>query len=90
MSFTIPLEKLEASIEKSEIVMLLRQQISDLHLTIEDENIAKPWGAYFRFSDDSIEAFMAEFYPEREVSHTQASVSPKLLLIARAMERGRR
>ena len=46
----------------------------------------RPWGAYFRFSDDSIEAFMAEFYPEREVSHTQASVSPKLLLIAPGAE----
>jgi mannose-6-phosphate isomerase-like protein (cupin superfamily) len=86
MSFTIPLEKLDASVEKSEIVMLLRQQIADLHLSIEDENIGKPWGAYFRFSDDSIEAFAKEFYPEREINPTEASISPKILLVAPGAE----
>lgn len=86
MSFTVPLDKLNPSTEKSEIVMMLRQQFADLHLSIEDENVDKPWGAYFRFSDDSIEAFMAEFYPEREVSQTQASVSPKILLVAPGAE----
>ncbi|HEX8390184.1 MAG TPA: hypothetical protein VF597_02080 [Candidatus Saccharimonadales bacterium] len=68
-------------------VQRLKDMINELDYTIVDEDVHKPWGAFFRMADKEAERFIHEFFPglslrEAMLDHDNVVLSPKFLLVA--------
>ena len=79
--------RLEQTSSKETVVAMLCDMINELGYTVVEENSTKPWGAYFRLSDDEIERFLHEFFPglslnDARLGHDDTQLSPKFLLVA--------
>lgn len=62
--------------ESQAIFDTLRETIIQKGYTIVDEDVNRPWGAFFRFANEDTEKFLAEFFPG-DVAN--GDVSPKIL-----------
>lgn len=89
MSFLSNLSNLNlsANVAKSAICAQIQKIISAENFEVVDENLAKPWGAYWRFDKSSARVFIAEFFPNltlKDISRgiENAELSPKILLVA--------
>lgn len=66
---------------------MVHDKITDLGYTIVEEDLTKPWGAYYRMADGEAERFINEFFPdltlnEAKMGRTDVDLSPKFLLVA--------
>ncbi|HJP81587.1 MAG TPA: hypothetical protein VJ841_04295 [Candidatus Saccharimonadales bacterium] len=78
---------IDGSLDKGQIVSVLKQGITDAGYTIVDLNDEKPWGAYFRMNSTEADRFIADFFPslapdEARLGIKDAELSPKILLVA--------
>ena len=74
-------------VEKNTITSEIRSSIENADYTIVEEDITKPWGAYFRLDGNQADKFTAEFFPglnpdEARLGNPDAELSPKILLVA--------
>lgn len=65
----------------------VRQGITSAGYSIVEENVTKPWGAYFRIESTQAEGFIADFFPgltldEARLGIDNAELSPKILVVA--------
>lgn len=68
---------------KELIVEVARHEIGNREYTIVDEAPNKPWGAYFRFSEEDLHSFLGHFYQGDGYTPQEGmSQSPKILLMA--------
>ncbi len=73
-------------INKLDIVNQLRSKVGE-HYEIVQEDISKPWGAYFRINNSEADRFVSEFYPgltpdQARMGIEGAELSPKILLVS--------
>ena len=73
--------------EKKDIIKKIRDYIEQANYKIIDEDITKPWGAYFRLDGNQADKFTTEFFPglnpeEARLGNPNAELSPKILLVA--------
>lgn len=69
--------------DKTAAVAQIHQELSDKGFKIAEENIDKPWGAYFRIEEDQTEAFIKEYFSKVDLPPFDPSLklSPKILLV---------
>ena len=66
---------------------MVHDQIIDHGYLIVEEDLTKPWGAYYRMASDDAERFVEEFFPdlsmtEARLGRSDVELSPKFLLVA--------
>lgn len=63
---------------------IVRWQLNKLGYTVVDMDYERPWGGFFRISDDDIKPFIARFFPElsEELLNSELPLSPKILCVA--------
>lgn len=68
---------------KDQVLSQVRSYIDDHGFTIVDQDLKRPWGGFFRFSEDQIEPFMQMFFPGLELTEEEKMLrmSPKILLV---------
>lgn len=66
---------------KDEVLKRMQDQLDWLGFAVVEKDTEKPWGAYFRISDEQIEEFIDYFFEHLEVDRTQ-NLSPKILIVA--------
>lgn len=74
------------TVDKNDITNQIRRSIEDSGYTIVEEDISKPWGAYFKFDGEQADRFAGEFFPglspqEARLGNPAAELSPKILLV---------
>lgn len=79
--------KLVRSTPKEVAVQWLEDMIEELGYQIVDADKKKPWGAYFRMSNNDVERFIHDFFPgltieNAKLGHTDVTLSPKFLLVS--------
>lgn len=67
--------------------IMVRDQIKLLGYQIVEQDLTKPWGAYYRMDSSDAERFVREFFPdlsmgEAKLGREDVELSPKLLLVA--------
>ena len=68
---------------KEEVINTVKEFCTSHELEIIEENIAKPWGGYLRFSDESAAKFISLFFNPGEIENDDLyNISPKILIIA--------
>ena len=67
--------------EFENIVSETRLMIKRLGLSITEENLTKPWGAYIRLDNTDAEKFAATYFQGHEFN-TFENLSPKFLIVA--------
>lgn len=62
----------------------IKKQIVSLGLRIVEEDFERPWGGFFKISDDDTKRFILQFFPEIEekIMLKGLPLSPKILCIA--------
>jgi len=65
----------------------MRDVITQLGYTVVDADEKKPWGAYYRFSNEDTARFLKEFFPglslrDAKLGHEDTELSPKFLLVS--------
>ena len=73
--------------DKSSIAVEVKRLIEAEGYQIVEENIDKPWGAYFRLSGQQADRFVEEFFPglsalEARLGNEHAELSPKFLIVS--------
>lgn len=61
----------------------IRQELHTGGFTIKEENLTKPWGAYFLIDEKQTPQFLAKYFPEvsrQEFKHG-LKLSPKILVV---------
>ena len=81
------LPKLERSTSVDVARKMVKDQIVELGYRIVEEDLAKPWGAYYRMSNQDAERFIQEFFPDLSITEAKlgrddVELSPKFLLVA--------
>lgn len=66
---------------------MVHDRIKELGYYIVEEDLKKPWGAYYRMASDDAERFVQEFFPglslvEAKLGRKDVELSPKFLLVA--------
>jgi mannose-6-phosphate isomerase-like protein (cupin superfamily) len=66
---------------------MVHDKIVELGHTIVEEDMTKPWGAYYRMDGDEAERFIGEFFPglslaEAKLGRDGVELSPKFLLVS--------
>lgn len=74
-------------IAKQEALGRVKQMIAQLGYTVVERNETKPWGGFYRLSDDDAGQFIHDFFPgltlhEARLGRADVRLSPKFLLIA--------
>lgn len=74
-------------VEKSTITSKVRTSINNANYAIVEEDVSKPWGAYFRLDGVQADKFAEEFFPglspeDARLGNPDAELSPKILLVA--------
>ena len=69
---------------KQQTIDSIKAKISELGFTITEQNAEKPWGGYFVISEEQVEAFAKEFFPniDMETIRITKRLSPKILMVA--------
>jgi mannose-6-phosphate isomerase-like protein (cupin superfamily) len=68
---------------KEEIISKISEQLNELDLKVVEENIEKPWGAYWRIEDHDLQKFVNQFFPNDNIQiNSESEQSPKILLVA--------
>lgn len=67
-------------------ITMLSDAISEMGYTVVEQDLNKPWGCYFRMSNEDAERFVAEFFPdldivEAKLGRSDVELSPKFLLV---------
>lgn len=65
----------------------VRDMIKEIDYTIVEMDEDKPWGAYYRLSNQEAKRFIKEFFPglslqEAQLGRTSTELSPKFLLVS--------
>lgn len=62
----------------------VRQELHQHGFVIKEENLTKPWGAYFLIDDQQTAQFLAQYFPELRADEFTAGLklSPKILIVA--------
>lgn len=65
----------------------VRDMIKEIDYTIVEMDENKPWGAYYRLSNDEAERFVKEFFPglsmkDAQLGNEATELSPKFLLVS--------
>lgn len=73
--------------ERSVVIVRISDYITKNGYRVVDENLEKPWGAFWRFDNSQAEHFIKEFFPGLTVEEAGrgvagAELSPKILLVA--------
>lgn len=68
---------------KMQRLNLIKKQIIRLGLHIEDEDVKRPWGGFFKIADSDIKQFIQQFFPELQdqLDRNVHSLSPKIICI---------
>lgn len=76
--------KLGTEIDKATIIDEVDKWRFDLGFSLEELNVEKPWGVYWRIPDNQIKQFVAHFFPRllHNPDMFEQNLSPKLLLVA--------
>jgi mannose-6-phosphate isomerase len=66
---------------------MVHDRIVELGYHIIEEDLSKPWGAYYRMAGDDAHRFVQEFFPglsltEAKLGRKDVELSPKFLLVA--------
>lgn len=66
---------------------MVHDRIKELGYQIVEEDLSKPWGAYYRMASKDAARFVGEFFPglsmvEAKLGREDVELSPKLLLVA--------
>lgn len=71
-------------LSKKEVFVLVEEWRCELGFFVDEINIEKPWGAYWRISERQTERFIDLFFPElkEKLLDGQQNLSPKFLLMA--------
>lgn len=71
-------------LDKWEALSLVDGWRHDMGFGVEEVNIDKPWGAYWKVSRRQCEQFIETFFPQKkdELEGSELSLSPKFLLVA--------
>lgn len=61
--------------------------ITELGYTVVEKDTKRPWGAFFRMTNDDAERFVQEFFPDlslhdAKLGNDKAELSPKFLIVA--------
>ena len=69
------------------VIEQTRQQFEEAGYTIVDEDLTKPWGAYFVIAEKNIQEFADEFFSERQADlqpqiDDGLKLTPKVLVVA--------
>ncbi len=72
---------LETQIDKPTMIRTMVDYTVSLGLQIIEQNIEKPWGAYFRFDEKNIDIFIQEFFSDVRVEKN-GLLTPKILVLA--------
>ena len=80
-------ENIAETVTSKEIIEDIGRFIKDNGYTVVDDDLGKPWGAFWRFDSAQAAEFIAEFFPgltlaEAEHGVKGAELSPKILLVA--------
>ncbi len=69
---------------KGAVFSAVREWMQSLGFEIAQEDDARPWGGFFVVSEDQIDEFRKQFFPEVEFSESQLAnkLSPKILMVA--------
>lgn len=64
----------------------VEDMINELEYTIVEKDEERPWGAFYRLSDEQTDRFLAEFFPgltleEARLGQPDVKLSPKFLLV---------
>jgi mannose-6-phosphate isomerase len=80
------LSSTNATRSKTEILAEIGSTIAKQSFTVEDQDLEKPWGAYFRFAESDLPKFLSLYYPVFDLNQLNDAHqhSPKLLVIAPA------
>jgi len=62
----------------------IRQSLHDGGFIIKEENLAKPWGAYFLIDENQTKEFLQKYFPSISENEFQPGLklSPKILVVA--------
>lgn len=76
-----------AHIEKRHIVEKITRHIEASSYDIHEIDAERPWGAFFRLSNENADDFIKEFFPdldpiEARLGRDDVELSPKILLVA--------
>jgi len=73
-----------AVLTKNETIDNVKKWIEESGFTVAEEDLEKPWGAYFRFKDEDVDRFLELFVPEEKniSQNKEVCMSPKFLLVA--------
>ena len=66
---------------KNDVIKSIREYAISFGFRIVDEDIAKPWGAYFVIDEIDIDKFFSEFFSEIKVDR-KGKLTPKILLVS--------
>lgn len=66
---------------------MVQDQIDHLDYSIVEQDLTKPWGAYYRMDSSQAQRFIEEFFPglslsEAMLGRDDVELSPKILLVA--------
>ncbi|NMB56386.1 phosphoheptose isomerase [Candidatus Beckwithbacteria bacterium] len=78
------LPELTKALKKEEIVKLLKTYFKEENLKTVEENVDKPWGAYFKFDEKDLEKFTHLFFGPIDVAkffNQKLKYDPKILLV---------
>lgn len=62
----------------------IRQELHNNGFTIQEENLTKPWGAYFLIDESQTQQFLTKYFPTIGKNEFQPGLklSPKILIVA--------
>ncbi len=67
---------------KQDYILNIEEIIKENGFTIEDKDLTRPWGAFFRLKDTDAERFLDLYFPDiKDQFITYIGLSPKYLLI---------
>lgn len=83
-TLSIDEEKLSADASKEDVITYVKSLIQQLDLDVEEEDVLRPWGGFFRFTEDeSFDTFLETFYKEEGILRDATKkMSPKILIVA--------
>lgn len=75
------------SVSKQEIVENIKNEVESNGYNIVELDDQRPWGAFFKFSNDEADRFVKEFFPGLDILDARsgdenAELSPKVLLVS--------
>ncbi len=70
--------------KKEDIRKEIKNTLEEKGLKISGEDFERPWGGFFKISDDSLEKFLSNYFSDIKLPFdvSKLNVSPKILVVA--------